>query len=202
MKSRELRKTKKKLPSKKVYTRKDYSSNDGMLVSVWGPSLWHYLHTMSFNYPVNPTCEDKTHYREFVLNLKNVLPCGKCRMNLRKNFKKLPLKIKDMSSRDTFSRYIYKLHEVINKMLKKKSGLSYEEVRERYEHFRARCTKPTTEIEKDIKEWDNNNKDETGCVEPLYGEKSKCILQIVPEEKKCDTLQIDNKCIKQKLIIH
>ena len=20
---------------------------------VWGPSMWHYLHTMSFNYPVN-----------------------------------------------------------------------------------------------------------------------------------------------------
>jgi hypothetical protein len=202
MKSIELRKTRKKLPIKKVYTRKDYSSNDGMLVSVWGPSLWHYLHTMSFNYPVNPTCEDKANYREFILNLKNVLPCGKCRMNLRKNFKKLPLKMKDMSSRDAFSRYIYKLHEVINKMLKKKSGLSYEDVRERYEHFRARCTKPTAEIQKDIKEWDKNNKDETGCVEPLYGEKSKCILQIVPQETKCETLRIDNKCIKQKLIIH
>ena len=65
-------KTIKKLSRKKVYTRKDYSSNDGMLVSVWGPSMWHYLHTMSFNYPVNPTCDDKTNYREFVLNLKNV----------------------------------------------------------------------------------------------------------------------------------
>ena len=30
--------------------KKDYLSGDGMLTSVWGPSLWHYLHTMSFNY--------------------------------------------------------------------------------------------------------------------------------------------------------
>ena len=28
-----------------------------MLTSVWGPSLWHSLHTISFNYPVKPTKE-------------------------------------------------------------------------------------------------------------------------------------------------
>ena len=42
-------------------------------------------------------------------------------------------------------------------------------------------------------------KNEKGCTEPLYGEKSKCILQIVPQETKCDTFQIDEKCIKKKL---
>ena len=47
---------------KRVYTKKHFSSGDGMLTSVWGPSMWHYLHTMSFNYPVNPTKEDKKNY--------------------------------------------------------------------------------------------------------------------------------------------
>ena len=41
--------------TKKTYNKKDYNSNDGMLTSVWGPSLWHYLHVVSFNYPNNPT---------------------------------------------------------------------------------------------------------------------------------------------------
>ena len=67
---------------KYVYTKKDYQSNDGMLTSVWGPGLWHTLHTMSFNYPISPSIEDKTHYREFILNLQYVLPCGKCRKNI------------------------------------------------------------------------------------------------------------------------
>ena len=75
------------LKSKTVYSQDDYDSNDGMLTTVWGPSMWHYLHTMSFNYPVHPTPEDKKHYRDFILNLENVLPCGKCRKNLKKNFK-------------------------------------------------------------------------------------------------------------------
>jgi hypothetical protein len=35
----------------KVYTEEDYKSGDGMLTTVWGPGLWHFLHTMSFNYP-------------------------------------------------------------------------------------------------------------------------------------------------------
>ena len=187
--------TKKKVRFNKkkfVYTFADYNSGDGMLTSVWGPGLWHYLHTMSFNYPNSPTTEDKHDYRDFVLSLRRVLPCGKCRENLKKNFKTLPLKMKHMKNRETFSKYVYDLHETINKMLGKNSGLTYEVVRERYEHFRSRCVDNNNNKTKKIK-----NK-ETGCVNSLYGEKSKCILQIVPQETKCDTLQIDDKCIKKK----
>jgi hypothetical protein len=192
-----------------VYSNEDYNSNDGMLTGVWGPGMWHYLHTMSFNYPVHPTEENKKNYRDFVLMLEHVLPCGKCRKNLRKNFKKLPLKIEDMESRETFSKYIYNLHEVVNKMLGKKSGLTYENIRERYEHFRARCAKSYKKLDskknKTVKKVRFVKKieviNEKGCTVPLYGEKSKCVLQIVPHDKKCDSLQIDNKCLKKRLII-
>ena len=44
---------------KETYTQEEYNSGSGMLTSVWGPSLWHFLHTVSFNYPVNPTNKDK-----------------------------------------------------------------------------------------------------------------------------------------------
>jgi len=188
--------------TRKVYNKKDYQSNDGMLTTVWGPSTWHLLHTMSFNYPVNPTCADKNNYREFVLNLQYVLPCGKCRKNLTKNFKKLPLTRKWMENRASFSLYIYKLHEVVNKMLGKVSGLSYADVRERYEHFRARCAlslKEQQQIIKDDEEREKEKEKEKGCTEPIYGEKSKCILQIVPQDTKCETFTMDEKCIKKRL---
>ena len=57
---------------KRNFTRKDYNSGEGMLTSVWGPSMWHYLHTMSFNYPVKPTRQQKKHYKEFILSLRNI----------------------------------------------------------------------------------------------------------------------------------
>ena len=43
-----------------------------------------------------------------------------------------------MENRKSFSLYVYNLHEIVNKLLNKKSSLTYEEVREIYEHFRSR----------------------------------------------------------------
>jgi hypothetical protein len=196
---------KKRTTSKKnkTYNANDYKSSDGFLTSVWGPMLWSYLHTMSFNYPTEPTNENKKHYRSFILNLKNVLPCKFCRINLAKNFKQLPLTMADMKNRETFSRYVYNLHELINKMLNKSSGLTYEDVRDRYENFRSRCTK---DKEKEEKEEENKDKEvsekkkekEKGCTVPLYGKKSRCVIKIVPQEEKQETFQMDKKCIKHK----
>ena len=189
---KDTKKTAKRRRKHKTYTQKHYNSNDGMLTTVWGPSAWHLLHTISVNYPTDPTCIEKRQYRDFILNLKNVLPCGKCRKNLRKNFAKLPLTYAVMENRRTFSKYIYDLHELVNDMLGKKSGLSYEDVKERYEHFRARCSIPMSERKETMKH------DENGCTEPLIGEKAKCVLHIVPQTKKIDTFQMDNKCVKIK----
>lgn len=185
----------KKRTKKRVFKLKDYKSGDGMLTSVWGPSLWHYLHTMSFNYPVNPTADDKKHYKEFMLSLKYVLPCKYCRINFRSNLKAIPLNDRALKNRNNFSRWMYCLHEHINKMLKKKSGLTYCDVRERYENFRARCSKK--EIKNKIKSLKKTKKKkEKGCVNPLHGKKTKCIIRIIPKEVKTPTLKIDNKCKK------
>ena len=182
---------------KRVFKKTDYNAGDGFLTSTWGPPIWHYLHTMSFNYPVNPTEEDKHNYRNFILSLRHVLPCKYCRINLKTNFKQLPLKLSDMKNRDSFSRYVYELHELVNKMLNKKSNLSYCDVRERYEHFRARCTEENPKIFK-FKHLETRKKREKGCTEPLYGKKAKCILKIVPQEEKTSSFQVDKKCIKQR----
>ena len=184
--------------SQPIFNAKDFESNDGMLTTVWGPPMWHYLHTMSFNYPVEPTLEDKKQYRKFVHSLQYVLPCGKCRENLKKNFKKLPLTKKAMASRRTFSQYVYDLHELINSMLGKKSGLTYEEVRERYEHFRSRCSKSSNRKTRRYSK-SSKKKNEKGCTDPLTGEKSKCVLQIVPRSDPTKSLTVDKQCEKVRI---
>jgi hypothetical protein len=182
---------------KRVFSQTDYKSGDGMLTNVWGPAMWHYLHIMSFNYPVNPTPKDKTHYKDFVYNLQYVLPCKYCRINLTNNFKKKPLQMCDMKNRETFSKYIYELHETINKMLNKKSNLTYCDVRERYEHFRSRCTDEKPKVFT-FKRTSTRKQREKGCTEPLYGKKSKCIINIVPQEDRSATFKMDKKCIKTR----
>ena len=182
---------------KRVFKKSDYISGDGMVTATWGPPMWHYLHTMSFNYPVNPSAEDKNHYRCFIINLQYVLPCKYCRINLKTNLRQMPITQSVMANRGSFSRYVYELHELVNKMLKKKSNLSYCDVRERYEHFRSRCTEENPILFK-FRKLKTRKQKEKGCTEPLYGKKSKCIINIVPQEEKGDSIQIDKKCIKSR----
>jgi hypothetical protein len=198
-KTKKYKKSRKHNTSRRVYTKKDLESGDGMLTSVWGPSLWHTLHIMSFNYPVKPTKQHKKNYKKFIKDLRHVLPCKYCRMNFKKNLKDLPLTEKALKNRNNFSRWMFDLHELINKMLGKKSNLKYCDIRERYEHFRSRCTQDedTMKIIQIIPK-NKTRKREKGCVEPLFGKKSKCIIKIVPKEKKTPTFQMDKKCIKKR----
>jgi|TARA_B110000858_G_scaffold181743_2_gene220471 hypothetical protein len=180
---------------KRNFTKKHYNSGDGMLTSVWGPSMWHYLHIISFNYPLKPTQQQKHKFKTFINSLQYTLPCKYCRINLKNNFKKYPLSDEIFINRHTFSRYIYNIHELINKMLGKKSGLSYCDVRDRYENFRSRCVIDKPKIFNYSK-----FKKEKGCTTPMYGEKSKCLIKIVPQKSRCKTLTIDKKCLKTKIL--
>ena len=181
-------------------TRKNnYASGNGMMTSIWGPSTWHLLHTMSFNYPVTPDVATQRQYRDFILGLRHVLPCGKCRANLAQNFRTLPLTMHHMRSRNTFSRYIFRLHELVNSMLDKTSGLTYEAVRDRYEAFRSRCataattttaataaTTTTAAATKKKHQTSTQKHSHGGCTEPQRTgvQKQKCVLKIVPLSRK------------------
>jgi predicted nucleotidyltransferase len=179
-------------------TNFNYKSSNGMLTKVWGPTMWHFLHVMSFNYPDSPTKDDRQHYKQFIYMLGNILPCKYCRINLKKNLKQMPLTNKDLLNRHNFSLYIYKLHEKVNTLLNKKSGLSYNDVRERYEYFRSNCFKEKKVINnKKTKKNKKKNKKEKGCTEPINGEKSKCIINIIPQTSQDgeDSIQIDKRCV-------
>ena len=177
--------------NKSPFTTEDYNSGDGMMTSVWGPALWLSLHTISFNYPINPSEEQKKHYYKYFKSLQNVLPCRFCRENLTKNLKKHKLTYETMKNRESLSRWVYELHELINKLLNKTSGLSYEDVRDRYEHFRSRCL-----IERKNQTQTQNK--EKGCTEPLYGVKSKCVINIVPRDDRLASFKMDPKCVIRK----
>jgi len=176
-----------------VFTDQELNSNDGMLTSIWGPPLWHSLHTISFNYPVNPTAEQKRQYRDFVMSLQNILPCGACRKNLPKNLAVVPLTDYALRNRKNFSRWMYRLHEQVNTMLGKVSGLRYEDVAQRYENFRARC-RPTQDVPAPTVKATEN-----GCIEPVTGVKSRCVLSIVPKDTECPSFIMDQQCYQQRI---
>lgn len=169
-----------------IFTEKDYNSNNGFSTYIWGPCMWFFLHTMSFNYPVEPTKEDKKHYMSFLKSLQYVLPCKTCRENYCKNIRtngtKLTMGV--MKNRETLSRWLCDLHNTINKQLCKNKEIKYEVARDFYEQFRARCSKP------------KKKGTHGGCFEPFHqGIKSRTTLRIIPRDSKNSTLYVDKKCL-------
>ena len=58
---RTRKRLKNKTNKKRTKNKEYYNNKNCMMTYIWGPPLWHFLHTMSFNYPVNPTKHDKKH---------------------------------------------------------------------------------------------------------------------------------------------
>ena len=111
-----------------------------MNVSKWGPSGWVFLHTITFNYPENPTIEDKKRYLNFFNNVGTLLPCKYCRDSFNIYTKHLPID-KFIDDREGITYWLYQIHNLVNDKVFKSDSTTFEEVVKRYERFRAGCKK-------------------------------------------------------------
>lgn len=184
----------KKLKSFEVFDAEDYQSNDGMQTAIFGPVFWMALHLISFNYPMRPTEVQKKQYKRYIEATGDVLPCRYCRENFRSNYERAS-QPEDFDSREHLSQFVYRLHEEVNKMLNKPSGMSFEDVRELYEGFRSRCLSPDEKAKILAQSY------ELGCKEPKHaGTKGKCVVTIVPRERTKESLVVDHACRLRRLL--
>mgnify|MGYP001582690285 CR=1 FL=1 len=52
-----------------------------ILPAVWGPQAWGFLYSIALGYPNTPTPAEKEAMKSFMLAMKQILPCEKCRRN-------------------------------------------------------------------------------------------------------------------------
>ena len=90
---------------------------------IWGPSAWLFLHSVTLNYPTNPTLKNKKIYMDFFNILPNILPCDICNQNLKKHFKQYPIKFY-LDSKESLTKWLFNIHNLTNKDLKK-STITY-----------------------------------------------------------------------------
>ena len=64
-----------------------------MNVNKWGNPGWEFLHTITFNYPLKPTSDDKKRYIEFFNSVGKMLPCKYCRDSYNIYIKYLPIEL-------------------------------------------------------------------------------------------------------------
>jgi len=98
--------------------------------SHWGPKTWFFLESAAMAYPTNPTNEEKTSAKNLILSLRDLLPCGTCRINYREYLNEiieenyLDNVVKD---RDAFMNFIILLHNDV-RVKYNKPARSVEEV--------------------------------------------------------------------------
>jgi hypothetical protein len=178
-----------------------FDSKDGIRSAVFGPVLWFLLSCVARNYPVNPTPLQKKKHQLFIEVLEYILPCGSCRDNYAGNLVSAQwdpdIHLKD---RQSFSRFINHLHNIVNKMLHKNMTYTYEEHRQIFESFRAKCHKKNV-----------SKKEEGGCTGDLtsHDPRATCIINIMPERqankimgknKNC-SLIVDPLCRRKGLLL-
>lgn len=96
--------------------------------NIWGPSAWLFLHSVTFQYPDEPTMMDKENYKQFFNSLQNILPCPKCREHYIKNIQDFPIQL---NSRDELIQWMITIHNGVNKS-NNKDIISYEDVKKIY----------------------------------------------------------------------
>jgi hypothetical protein len=133
--------------------------NNGLITKIWGPELWTSLHCITFGYPISPSDQQKEYYKTFFTTLGHVLPCKYCRDSYNQFIIESNAKITDdiFKDRESLTRWLFLLHEEVNKKLDVNYGISYDDVVSRYESYRAVCS---------------NHAKEKGCVMP-YNKKAE-----------------------------
>lgn len=95
-----------------------------MSVSYWGPITWKTLHCITYNYPINPTHQEKKMYYDFFHQiLPYLLPCQICQKHYLRNLNSFPIAQK-LDRKDDFIRWLIDLHNYINRK-NGKSAINY-----------------------------------------------------------------------------
>lgn len=93
--------------------------------NIWGSGAWTFLHSITLNYPNNPTITIKKKYLDFFNILPEILPCDICKFNFKKHIKKHPIRFY-LNSKETLCKWLVNIHNLTN-IDNNKSTLSYEQ---------------------------------------------------------------------------
>lgn len=117
------------------------ANNNGIITKIWGGATWTANHAITFGYPINPSYEQKKNYKNYFIMLGEVLPCLYCRNSYKEFISSGKTKLTDdvLNDRNSLTKWFYDLHNAVNNKLEIDYGVTYEDVVNKYESFRARC---------------------------------------------------------------
>lgn len=86
--------------------------------SIWGPSYWFFIHTLTFTYPINPTTSIKKKYYDFLNNFYLFIPNTTMSKYYEDMLIEYPIK-PYLDRKDDLIKWGWYIHNHINKKLNK-----------------------------------------------------------------------------------
>lgn len=131
-------------------------TNNDLLTKIWGPHFWISLHSVTFGFPDKPTSIQKTQYKKYFELVGDVLPCHYCRNSYKKfiSYGSTKLTDKVFENKNSLTKWLYDIHNAVNRKLSVDYGVSYDDVVKKYETYKSDCN---THIDQD---------NDIGCVIP------------------------------------
>ena len=119
---------------------------------LWGNHAWTYLHYVSFNYPINPSSDDKLNYKNFYYNIKYTLPCDECKNHFTEMIKYFPID-NFLENRWTLIWWLFIVHTVVNIRLNKNIIYDFNDLLVLYNNFK--CDKCSVKNDNNIEHMTN-----------------------------------------------
>jgi len=91
----------------------------GMGPAVWGPIFWKTMHIVTIGYPAFPSVEEQKAAVSFFESLQFMIPCPICKEHYKENLKTLPLTDDVVGNKQKLIRWLFDMHNTINKQLGK-----------------------------------------------------------------------------------
>jgi len=101
--------------------------------TIWGPSMWRVLHSLSFSISDSSREKDRKNFIEFLQSLRTLLPCADCRLHFAEY-----LDEHNPTKADNLAVWTFDFHNAVNERLGKPQ-FSFEDVSKVYESSNAHC---------------------------------------------------------------
>ena len=129
-------------------------SSNGIKTSFWGPHAWAFLFsTIAGSYPIRVDKNNRDHiktmrgFQNMLKSLENTLPCVYCRQSYGKFIREVPLS-KYEHSRQEMLKWLYIIHDKVNKKLIKQERDLYETEKKRLAALKVKPDRMKVQLSK------------------------------------------------------
>lgn len=108
--------------------------------TVWGPHMWFFLHTIAMTYPLRPNAVTKKKYYDFIQNIPFFIPIEHMAGEFTKLLDEFPVQ-PYLDKRETLIKWVWFIHNKINKKLEKPQITLKEFYVKYYEEYKPKNVK-------------------------------------------------------------